>query len=101
MVDGVLHLAACLKRVRGEGVHDEARVLSTVGLQGSNEEVVAVSLTGVFTTEVTTEETELATWDVHADPLVHTLEVLDEGGRVLAGAEGEACEASHVLGESA
>ena len=38
---------------------------------------------------------------MHADPDVHVHEVPEEGSRVLAGREGEACVAGGVLGEGA
>ncbi len=69
--------------------------------EGSDDGVVAMALTGILATEVTPEENELATGDVHAYPLAHVFEVLEEGGGVLAGGEGGSGIAGDLFGEGA
>ena len=60
-----------------------------------------MALASILAVEVAAKEPELAAGDVHEDPLVHTLEILEERGGVLAGGEGETGVAGDLFGESA
>ena len=69
--------------------------------EARNEDVFRPTLSGVLTTEIAVEEAKAATGDVHVYPGAHHVEVLQQGGGILAWGEEDLRATGLHLGEEA